>query len=142
VLVRGLSRSLAVFLGVVSTEDVPDDPHPHAWLAELAARVATADGDSHPSGAQCVLTTRQPAAETVSGARLSENQEVYLVLLRGNFVHTRFTGPSGASPPRGTVITFTADSMTRTIYDYGIGDRVPDLPALGRVTDLRLPETR
>jgi hypothetical protein len=122
----------------MSTEDMSTDQHPLAWLTELAFRVAAADGDDSPAGAQYVLTTRRAAAGVTSGSWIEADEEAYLVVLCGSFVHTNYTGSPGSSAPRGTVIHFTVDPVTHHIYDYGIRDRTPDLSTLGRVDDLPL----
>ena len=119
-------------------DPIPTNAGPPAWLSEIAAWVAAADGDNQPSSAQYVETTRRAAARIVSGSWVDSDQDVYLVMLRGNFVHNRH--PYGVPPPRGTVATFTADRITQGIYDFSLGDRVPDLSALGQIHDLPLPE--
>lgn len=54
------------------------------------------------------------------------------------FVLNDVPTPSGAKPPKGTVLTIVVDARTGRTEDFGVQDRYPDLAKLGPVTtDLR-----
>jgi hypothetical protein len=111
-----------------------------SWLPDLAARVAASDGDEHPRSAEYVRATLGAAMAAKHAGWMNDDQEVYFTVLRGSFIHWNFRGQHGASAPRGTVVTFTVDPVTQGIYDYGIGDQLPDLATLGQVHSLARPE--
>ena len=92
------------------------------------------NGDPHPTGAQVVLTTRQRAVSLDSGNKVDSNQATYFVVLRGQFANTHARTPDGWTL-YGSVITLNVDAATQEILDYGLSDRVPDIPQLGPVTD-------
>lgn len=115
---------------------------PDQWLSSLASRVGEQDGDTHPAGGWYVRTTRQTAMDATDAGTVDSDEAVYLVVLRGHFIHSMYYGPAGSHAPRGTVVTFTVDPITREILDYGISDTAPDLASLGNVHLLSLPGNR
>jgi hypothetical protein len=111
-----------------------------ATLTALARSAAKADGDAHPSSAM-VYASRRHEANVAAGAGtgVPGRQLVYLVVVRGHFICTGCSGPAGAAPPRGDVITMVVSRKTLRGLDDGIGGRVdtskvgPGLPLqLGR----------
>ena len=115
---------------------VPAPADPPSWLRETVGHFASIMGDVHPRAASCVMTTRQAAMDVESAGRVGSNEPVYCVALHGRFVTTHARIPPGSTfDPRGSVLTLTVNVETRTIMDFGIGDRLPDLAKLGAVQD-------
>lgn len=99
-----------------------------AKLARLEAMVrsaAKASGDAHPTSAT-VYASRRHEANIAAGAGsgIPGTQPVYLVVVRGNFVCDACTGPAGAAPPHGHVITMVLARKTLRGLDGGIGGQV------------------
>ncbi|MGZ4125516.1 MAG: hypothetical protein ACXVQU_08185 [Actinomycetota bacterium] len=109
---------------------VPGSHMAPTWLSDEAATMAAANGDASPSSAQWVLTDADTAAPAVGLENGDPGLEVYLVVMRGDFIAYQAKAPAGASLPRGTVMTFTADASSRTITDWGVSDVVPQIPGL------------
>jgi hypothetical protein len=111
----------------------PSPPANHVaptWLAAEAATMAAANGDAIPSSAQWVLTDADTAAPAVGLESGAPGLEVYLVVMRGDFLAYQAKVPAGASLPRGTVMTFIADASSRKITDWGVSNVVPEIPGL------------
>jgi hypothetical protein len=105
-------------------------------LREVAARVASLNGDAHPTKAIAVPSTRKAANALDSGAEVDTDQLSYLIVLHGNFVGRVAHVPRGAPLPRGSVLTIIVDADTGLVTDWGISDRTPDTSSLGPETSL------
>lgn len=114
-------------------------PQPPAFVGELAARLAAINGDARPASASWVQTTRQTAVSANSQDTVDSNQTVYYVVLHGNFVDKNAYLPVGASPPRGTVLTFTVDVQTQSVLDTSLSDNEPDMARVGGGAPLTIP---
>jgi hypothetical protein len=102
--------------------------------------MARALGDPQPSSAQYVLTRHKTAVKASSGATITANQPVYLVVLTGHFQ----TGPVGPAPGRvvtGASATVVLDARTGRDTDFSIGNQRGSIRSLGLVGDL-LPYMR
>ncbi len=104
-------------------------------IALSAARQA---GDRHPSLIQHAAGSRYQANQVASRDIVPGSLSCYLIAVRGAFVLNNASGPPGAKPPKGTVLTLVVDAKTGATLDFGVADRYPDLKKLGPVTtDLR-----
>jgi hypothetical protein len=104
-------------------------------LAKLEAIVqndARIDGDAHPLSVM-VYASRRHEANVVAGAGTGVlgSQPVYLVVVRGQFVCSTCSGPAGAAPPKGNVITLVLGRSKLQGLDFGIGGQQIDTGALG-----------
>jgi hypothetical protein len=114
-------------------------------ILALALRAAASDGDPRPTLVQHAYGTRFAAVHVSSGDLVFEYTWSLLIAVRGHFQipAAAFSGPPGAKPPHGTVITLVIDTITRQATDFGISNRYPPLAQLGPVTtDRRDREAR
>ena len=111
-----------------------------ARLKTIVKDAAKADGDAHPSGVM-VFASRRHEANIAAGAGsgVPGSQPVYLVVARGHFICTGCTGPLGAAPPRGNVITMVLERKTLRGLDGGIGGQV-DTSKVGPGLPLQLSQ--
>lgn len=109
-----------------------------ARLEAMARNAASVEGDSHPSSA-VVFASRRHEANIAAGAGsgVPGSRPVYLVVIRGHFTCADCTGPAGAAPPRGDVITMVLDRRTLRVLDGGIGGHV-NTSEVGHGVPLRL----
>jgi hypothetical protein len=63
---------------------------------------------------------------------------MYLVVLKGNFTDVHARVPAGQPAPTGTTITFTLDSQTHVVHDFGIFNGEADTTAVGQMTPFSL----
>jgi len=109
-----------------------------ARLKTIVKDAAKASGDAHPSSVM-VYASRRHEANIAAGAGsgVPGSDPVYLVVAQGHFICTGCTGPAGAAPPRGDVITMVLDRKTLRGLDGGIGGPV-DTSKVGPGLPLRL----
>jgi hypothetical protein len=102
-----------------------------AKLKSIALLDARADGDAHPSSVT-VYASRRHEANVAAGAGsgVFGSEPVYLVVVQGKFVCGNCTGPAGAAPPKGNVMTLVLGRTKLQQFDFGIGGQV-DTGALG-----------
>lgn len=129
---------LAAFLVIVVSAQSGSraiEPPTAAELAKIRAhalREAALNGDPNPADASYVATTRKRInAADGSGTEVSSDEEVYAVLLRGNFVAHGASRPSGAPPPRGQYLVVVYDAETLDVTDFILGDRPMRLSEVG-----------
>jgi hypothetical protein len=113
-----------------SSTPAPDNQVAPTWLSAEAATMAADNGDATPSSAQWVLTDADTAAPAVGLESGAPGLEVYLVVMRGDFLAYQAKVPAGASLPTGTVMTFMADVSSRKVTDWGVSNVVPEIPGL------------
>jgi hypothetical protein len=109
-------------------------------ILALALHAAAFDDDAHPTLIQHAYGTRFAAVRVSSGDLIFEYNWSLVIAVRGRFriPAGAFSGPPGAKPPHGTVITMVVDAVTRNVTDAGISNHYPPLAQLGVVTtDLR-----
>ena len=108
-----------------------------ARILTLAQTAAARGGDPNPTLIQHGEGTRFDANLVDSGDLVFDWRWSYLIAEKGHFVFTDASGPAGAQPLRGSVITLVVDASTGQVTDSGISDRYPRLAMLGSViTDL------
>lgn len=109
-------------------------------LAAIALRVAARAGDATPASIEAVATTREVALTVTSGGRIpgSDRQDVYLVIMNGNFTLTRAPRPPRAKAPSGHYLAITFDTATFQRLDLGLRHQAPSVPlqSIGPVSDL------
>lgn len=107
-------------------------------ILQLAERAAARAGDRYPILIQHSQGTRHNANLVDSGDVVPGGQWSYLIAERGHFVLNDAPRPSGASAPRGSVLTLIVNAAAGGVSDSGVSNRYPDLDNLGPVhTDLR-----
>ena len=97
-------------------------------------------GDLQPSSAQYVLTRDRTAVKASSGATITANQPVYLVVLTGHF-KTGAVGPAPGRVVTGAFASVVLDARTGRDTDFSIGNQRVSIRGLGLVGDL-LPYMR
>jgi hypothetical protein len=108
-------------------------------LTGIAARTAARYGDPNPASAEWVLTSRRAANQVDGGDAVDSNQQVYYIVLHGNFVGKYAYYPAGASPPTGHILAFTIDAATNEPLDLSLSDHPRDIAGLGRPAPLNVP---
>ncbi|MFC1433762.1 hypothetical protein ACEZDB_24225 [Streptacidiphilus sp. N1-3] len=95
---------------------------------------ARAEGGTAAS-ARAVRTTRGRADQVLTGDTVTDDagEPVWAIEIVGasEFVCASCKGPSGATAPRGSVITLIVQASTLTTLDYGLSDRPGRLTMLG-----------
>lgn len=104
-------------------------------ILQTAGAVAMSLGDPAPTLIQhnAQPVSRAQANRVASGAVVSGDEPSYLVVARGRFSGGNAPRPSGAAGFGGSVLTIVINAATGQVTDTGLGDRVPDLAALGQV---------
>jgi hypothetical protein len=86
-----------------------------------------------------VATTREKALTVMSGTIPgSDRQNVYLVVMKGNFTLSRAPRPPRAKAPSGHYLAITFDAVTFQRLDLGLRDQAPSvsLQSIGPVSNL------
>jgi len=135
VLVASLLSLATLVVAAAGAASHSTPPRPPAFVVAAAKREAVGLGDPRPSSAVYVLTRRQAATHTSSGATVNSNQPVYLIVLTGSFT----TGQVGPAPGRrvhGTVATEVLDARTGRDTDFGVGQSPVSTAQLGATGNL------
>jgi hypothetical protein len=96
-----------------------------AAIRQLVLESAAGMGDSHPTGAVLVPTTRR-LAELVDVDTAESDTPVYFVLVHGEFKKS------------GSLLALTIDPATNTLLDTGLVGALPDVNAIGTPEPLSL----
>jgi hypothetical protein len=129
---------MAMLVAVASAAGSGHPALSEALIKRAALKAAARAGDRHPSLIQHAEGTRERANKIAWRDTVPDFNWCYLIVVRGRFVLYDVPSPSGAKPPKGTVLMLVLDAKTRRQLDFGVGDRYPDLAKLGPVTtDLR-----
>jgi hypothetical protein len=115
----------------------PPDTAELATIRQLVLRAATSMGESSPTDAVLVPTTRR-LAELVDVDTAEPDTPSYFVLVHGKFTDWGARIPRGGKPPTGTILTLTIDSNTNELLDSGLVGKMPDLDAMGKPETLQL----
>jgi hypothetical protein len=120
----------------------PSKPHlRERRILAIALKAAAGAGDSTPTLIQHSEGSRYRANLVDSGDIVPGSQWSYLIAERGHFTLKDASVPSGARPPRGTVLTLILSARTGEVTDGGLSNRYPDLAKLGKVYTDRSPLT-
>ena len=96
------------------------------WLVALAQRTAANTGDSSPDSAVWALTTYTKAGPSLGGTAKDlgrdPDQQVYLVVMTGDFVNTHSFGPANVPDSKCSTLVFGVDPVTHYIDDFGLGN--------------------
>ena len=137
--------------GASSRENAASEAElPLTRIREIAQHEADQAGDSHPvtilsargtfAAAQAVLDGDAPAAQNSAGGNAAAVQwaqdPVYLVIMRGEFSLMDARVPPGGRNPTGPVMGMIVNVQTGFCEGRYVGPSVPDLEALGPVTEL------
>ncbi len=117
---------------------------PPATISQLTAKaltLATRGGDANPGSMEAVATTRDKGlsvatpGDTVPG---SASQNVYLVVIEGNFTLNDAPRPPKAPAPSGNYLAITLNTATLQVMDLGLSNQDPSasLGSLGVVYPL------
>ena len=140
-LIIEVAAAATLGLGVYLAQAAPShSPSAPSWLQNLAAHVARDNGDASPTSAQWALTSERAAAPLVglTAATAPDDAPEYVVVMIGQFVNNNAFMPTGASPPRGTCVSFTVDPSSHMIRDFGIAPHPLDTSTLGQMHSLKL----
>jgi hypothetical protein len=94
------------------------------WLAGIAYRVATENGDPDRTSAEWMLATMEQGGPAM-GASPEEyvipmDSKRYFVVLRGDFVAEGWPRPQGADTPTGSCIVVEVNPVTQDIEGMAI----------------------
>ena len=138
VALAGAAVALAVWGGLAGRTEAPAE-EPLATIRANARDFAVWNGEPSPRDVRLFATRERAAIQAVSGAQVASNRPVYLVLMRGSFVHRAGWRPTrGAPPARGTVLVAAFDRATLELVFSGLTGRVPDVRRLGPPVRLEL----
>jgi len=107
---------------------------PPSWLVDAAYREAYGMGDMIPDSARWTLLPRSAIPTPVGPDGAGDPTENYVVVLHGNFVGYTLSAPSGASLPKGSVLSIAYEPNTHDVTDLGLGDQDVDLAGLQPLT--------
>lgn len=121
-------------------------PIPAAAVSHLTSateQVATMSGDAKPASVQAAMTTRDNALRVATPGDAipgSQDQVVYLVVMKGNFTLNDIPGPPDAHAPTGHYLTLTFSTGTFQLTDLGLNNTSPAaaLRSLGPASTLTL----
>lgn len=136
---RGKVSALVVLAAgaIVLSQVASASSHPpltERQILSIALRAAVHNGDPRPTLIQHSEGTRCEANRIASGGCDGGSNQSYLIAERGTFIGYGASVPSGASIPRGSVITLVVNASTGDVTDGGISYRYPPLAQLGPVT--------
>jgi hypothetical protein len=116
----------------------PPDSQTSAQLRAAIIQIAKANGgEPAPSQGRVVRTTRRDVnALVIGGGELPFDDEVFAVVVRGNFSITRH--PPGKPAPTGKFLTVTFDAATLEARDLMLTQTEPMLEQLGTAVSLGL----
>jgi hypothetical protein len=104
-------------------------------ITQEALNLAAGMGDASPTSIEHVEGTREQLVSALSGDEVrAASEDVYAIVIRGQFVDSNAPRPSDAAAPSGSVLTVFIDATTGALTDFGIQNQVPDLTSLGPVT--------
>jgi len=111
-------------VSAASPSPQPDAVQPPAWLLDAVRQQATWCGDPHPELVTWTVCRRSDAVRVLMGGGVPDNNRVYGVVLKGQFVDTKSFSPTGGDV-KGTWMTLTFDAKTHIVDDYGLGNSQP-----------------
>ncbi len=111
-------------ISAASPSSQPDAVQPPAWLLDAVRQQATSCGDPHPEFVAWTACRRSDAVRVLMGGGVPDNDRVYAVALKGQFVNTKSFGPTGDGV-KGTWMTLTFEAKTHIVDDFGLGDSEP-----------------
>lgn len=104
-------------------------------LTQTALAEAAAMGDAQPTSVVSVPTTRERANLLASGELAGRDSPAFLIVVQGSFRVPDVLAPAGSSgSAQGDVLTLVVDASTGEITDVGVQDDLPDVSALGIVS--------
>jgi hypothetical protein len=133
-----VTLAVVVVLSPLGTGSGPEprgpETQPPAWLVDKAYETAYKNGDITPDSASWVLSDANTIAPAIGLESGDPSVQQYLVVLHGHFTAFMARVPPGASLPKGSILTFAVDVVTREVTDWGVGDREVDIPGLQSFT--------
>jgi hypothetical protein len=99
-------------------------------LTAMSLRGARLSGDPRPQWIEVVATSRDTAlGSAMHGDTVpdSAGQQVYLVVMKGDFTFSGAAPPHGR-PPTGRYMSVTLDIKTLQTMDIGLSNRPPAVP--------------
>lgn len=115
-----------------------------AALVAKAEELAFYDGEDAPTEVGVVLTTPRalqgtPLLGPGPSFPVAEDAEVFLVVMRGEFVGHLAKVPEGEDIPTGSTLWFVMDRERLQLVAWGIGEVPIDLAAFGTPSPLEVP---
>jgi hypothetical protein len=139
VALAGLS---ALFVGVTASHS--SSPGLPAWVSDSAIHMAMSkDGGAMPSSAEWALTNAHATARAVGltsgNATEADRQQVYIVVVHGNFVDNSWEPPwSNPRVPQGDTLVLVYDVALQRVTDESLGSGPVDTSAVGLLTPMPL----
>lgn len=99
-------------------------------LVDHALKVAALHGESNPTNGLLVATTRR-AFNDIFGAGTDVDANVYVLVLRGQFVANLAPRPYGAPAPAGQVLSLAYEAVTNDLTDWSLGATLAAVGQLG-----------
>jgi hypothetical protein len=110
-----------------------------AAITKIARAEARAHGESSPTRAQVVRTTRLVAERVSAKAIVNTDPGVYFVVIHGHFTSGGVMPmPPGQASFTGTVLELTISAATNRITDVGITNISPNVHRIGVATRISL----
>jgi hypothetical protein len=110
------------------------------WLVALAQKAAANTGDPSPDSAVWALTTYAKAGPSLGGTAKDlgrdPGQEVYLVIMTGDFVNRNSFSPANVPDSKCSTLVFGADPVTHRIDDFGLGNAAANSLTVERMSRL------
>ena len=110
------------------------------WLVVLAQKTAANAGDSSPESAVWALTTYAKAGPSLGGTAKDlgrdPDQQVYLMVMTGDFVNTHSFGPGNVPDSKCSTLVFGVDPVTHYVNDFGIGNVAADSVTIEHMSPL------
>jgi hypothetical protein len=128
----GAGIAIAVTSGEAATVTPAPSPEPSkapVWLASLAAAESVENGDARPESAEWALMMMKDAAPLLGGIEDIPyeyvDRQMYIVVLKGDFVAKNAFHPAGVDPPSGWGIVLVVDPETHGVKGFSLmGDDV------------------
>lgn len=104
-------------------------------LLTFAGTMAKNNGGK-PEAVELATTKRRNAFANNKNAEATDNPDVHVLQVKGNFTGNMVGRPKGAKAPKGNVLTYVIDKATGEVTDWSLGKEAQDLKKFGSVKKL------
>lgn len=98
------------------------------------ARAMAKNNGGTPEAVELAETKRRNALK--ANAEATDNPDVHVLQVKGNFTGNMVGRPKGAKAPKGNVLTYVIDKATGEVTDWSLGKEAQDLKKFGSVKKL------
>jgi hypothetical protein len=109
-----------------------------SWAADLAQRMATANGDAKPAHVQFSLTTPDKIAAVTDEKSDDSSSQLYAIVMTGDFTMYTEHLPPGTKPPHADWIMLVLDPKTEAAAGMSASTGTVDTSAIGTMTTTSL----